>query len=127
MDNGIYEDETNEHVDNVTCFIKPGVVALGWTDDKNDPQYAFSSKAYKVLKSSTDARGRKIKVVKIKLPDSIYMNKKEADGIKVGRYEAKPRPEGSRLAASYINFYQGEKFVILPAFGVPEDNLLSKN
>lgn len=123
LDNGIYEDETNEHVDNVACFIKPGVVALGWTDDKNDPQYAFSSKAYKVLKSSTDARGRKIKVVKIKLPDPIYMNKKEADGIKVGRYEAKPRPEGSRLAASYINFYQGEKFVILPAFGVPEDKL----
>jgi len=123
LDNGIYEDETNEHVDNVACFIKPGVVALGWTDDKNDPQYAFSSKAYKVLKSSTDARGRKLKVIKIKLPDPIYMNKKEADGIKVGRYEAKPRPEGSRLAASYINFYQGEKFVILPAFGVPEDKL----
>ena len=51
------------------------------------------------------------------------MNKKEAKGIKTGRYDAKARPEGSRLAASYINFYQGEKFVILPAFGVPEDKL----
>ena len=51
------------------------------------------------------------------------MTKAEARGIKCGRYDAKPRPEGSRLAASYINFYQGEKFVILPAFGVPEDKL----
>ena len=25
---GIYNDETNEHVDNVACFLKPGVIAL---------------------------------------------------------------------------------------------------
>jgi len=61
--------------------------------------------------------------VKIKLPKPIYMSKKESKGITKGRYDAKPRPEGSRLAASYINFYQGEKFVVLPAFGVPEDKL----
>ena len=40
------------------------------------------------------------------------MSKTEAKGIKLGRYDAKARPEGSRLAASYINFYQGEKFVV---------------
>ncbi len=123
LDNGIFEDETNEHVDNIACFIKPGVVALSWTDDKNDPQYKFSYNAYKLLKNETDAMGRKIEVIKIKLPKPMYMSKKEADGIKIGRFDAKPRPEGSRLAASYINFYQGEKFVILPGFGVPEDKL----
>lgn len=123
LENGIYEDETNEHVDNMACFIKPGVVALAWTTDKKDPQYKFSSSAYKLLSNSTDAKGRKLKVVKVKLPKPLYMTKSEAKGIKVGRYDAKSRPEGSRLAASYINFYQGEKFVILPAFGVPEDKL----
>lgn len=123
LENGIYEDETNEHVDNVACFIKPGVVALAWTDDKNDPQYEFSSKAYKLLKSETDAMGRKLQVIKIKLPKPIYMSEKEASGIKASKYDAKARLTGSRLAASYINFYQGEKFVILPAFGVPEDKL----
>ncbi len=123
LENGIYEDETNEHVDNVACFIKPGVVALAWTDDKNDPQYEFSSKAYKLLKSETDAMGRKLQVIKIKLPKPIYMSKEEANGIKASKYDAKARLTGSRLAASYINFYQGEKFVILPAFGVPEDKL----
>ena len=51
------------------------------------------------------------------------MTKKEAKGIKNSRYDAKPREEGSRLAASYINFYQSDKFVILPAFGTPEDKL----
>lgn len=123
LENGIFEDETNEHVDNIACFIKPGVVALSWTDDKNDPQYKFSSEAYKLLKNEVDAAGRKIEVIKIKLPKPMYMNKDEAKGIKTSRFDAKPRPEGSRLAASYINFYQGDKFVILPGFGVPEDKL----
>ena len=126
LDNGIFEDETNEHVDNMACFIKPGVVALAWPTDRNDPQYKFSMSAYKTLSESEDAMGRKLEIVKIKLPKPLYMSKYEAKGIKVGRYDAKARPEGSRLAASYINFYQGEKFVILPAFGVPEDELAKK-
>ena len=126
LDNGIYEDETNEHVDNMACFIKPGVVALAWPTDKDDPQYKFSSSAYKVLHNCEDAQGRKLQVIKVKLPKPLYMSKKEAKGITVGRYDAKARPEGSRLAASYINFYQGEKFVILPAFGVPEDEAAKK-
>ena len=123
LENGIFEDETNEHVDNMACFIKPGVIALAWTQDKDDPQYKYSTAAYKLLLNSVDAQGRKFKIVKIKLPKPLYMTKAEAKGIKLGRYDAKARPEGSRLAASYINFYQGEKFVILPAFGTPEDKL----
>ena len=123
LENGIYQDETNEHVDNIACFIKPGVVALAWTCDKNDPQYKFSNEAYKVLKNSTDAKGRPIEVIKIKVPKPIYMSRLESKGIKQGTHDAKARNEGDRLAASYINFYQGEKFVILPAFGVPEDKL----
>ena len=39
---GIYQDETNEHVDNVCAFLRPGEVVLAWTDNKEDPQYALS-------------------------------------------------------------------------------------
>jgi hypothetical protein len=28
----------NGHVDNMACFIRPGVVAISWTEDKTDPQ-----------------------------------------------------------------------------------------
>ena len=121
LENGIYQDETNEHVDNIACFIRPGVVALAWTNDKDDPQYKFSSDAYKVLKNSRDAKGRELEIIKIKVPKPLYMSKDESKGIVSGTHDAKARHEGDRLAASYINFYQGEKFVILPAFGVPED------
>ena len=123
LENGIYQDETNEHVDNIACFIRPGVVALAWTNDKNDPQYKFSSEAYKVLKNEKDAKGRELEIIKIRVPKPMYMSKNDAKGIKEGTYAAKARLEGDRLAASYINFYQGEKFVILPGFGVPEDKL----
>ena len=39
---GIYQDETNEHVDNVAAFVGPAELVLAWTDDKSDPQYAMS-------------------------------------------------------------------------------------
>ena len=30
---GIYQDETNEHVDNVAAFVGPAELVLAWTDD----------------------------------------------------------------------------------------------
>ena len=39
---GIYNDETNEHVDNVCAFLRPGEVVLAWTDNQEDPQYELS-------------------------------------------------------------------------------------
>ena len=124
---GIYLDETNEHIDNMVAFIKPGVIALAWTKDKNDPQYAFCQATYKVLKKATDAQGRPFEIHKILVPSpALYMTKEESKGIVTGAYNAKPREDGGRLAASYINFYQGKDFVILPAFGVKEDALALK-
>jgi agmatine deiminase len=39
---GVINDETDGHVDNMACFLKPGVVALHWTDDPRDPQHEHS-------------------------------------------------------------------------------------
>lgn len=46
---GIYNDETNEHVDNICAFTRPGRVVLAWTDDKNDPQYEMSRRCEEYL------------------------------------------------------------------------------
>lgn len=37
---GIMGDDgvVNGHIDNFCCFVRPGVVLLAWTDDKDDPQ-----------------------------------------------------------------------------------------
>ena len=53
---GIFNDETNEHVDNVCAFVRPGEVVLAWTDEKEDPQYDLSMECLRVLESETDAR-----------------------------------------------------------------------
>ena len=68
---GIYNDETNEHVDNVCAFTAPGEVVLAWTDDETDPQYALSKASLDVLEAATDAKGRRIKVHKLPLPKPV--------------------------------------------------------
>jgi agmatine deiminase len=48
---GIYQDETDEHVDNMVSFVKPGEVVMAWTEDQNDPQYAYCQATYAALRS----------------------------------------------------------------------------
>ncbi|NPV85022.1 MAG: agmatine deiminase [Anaerolineae bacterium] len=117
---GVYNDETNGHVDNLCCFIRPGVIALTWTDDTNDPQYEISSDAYRRLATSTDAQGRKFEIHKIHQPGPIYLTKEESQG--VDEVEGTlPRQEGDRMAASYVNFYLANGAAIVPTFNLPTD------
>lgn len=118
---GIFEDETNGHVDNICCFLKPGVVLLAWCDDENDPQYERCVKDYEYLSSVTDSKGRSLTIIKMPLPKTMYMSKDEANQLTISS-NAISRLEGRRLAGSYVNFYMGEKFIILPQFGCDEDS-----
>jgi len=110
---GTFNDETDGHVDNICCYIRPGVVALHWCDDPEDPQYAISRQALDVLQSSTDARGRTLEVVKLPQPGPLYIQANEADGIDLSE-DSHPRTEGERMAGSYINFYIGNSVVVYP-------------
>ncbi len=118
---GIYQDETNEHVDNMISFIKPGEVVMAWTDDKKDPQYKFCQQTYKALAEASDAKGRKFIIHKLPLPKPLYLSSDEANELKINETTLDKREGGRRLAASYVNYYQGKDFVIMPAFGVKED------
>lgn len=80
---GLYNDETNGHVDNILHVVKPGEVVLTWCDDENDPQYEISREAYEYLKGQTDAKGREIKVHKLPMPGPLYMSADEAAGIDI--------------------------------------------
>ncbi|KAJ3687281.1 hypothetical protein LUZ61_016445 [Rhynchospora tenuis] len=114
---GLFGDEdTNGHVDNMCCFIKPGAVLLSWTDDPSDPQHERSLEALSILSGCTDAKGRKIEVVKIHVPGPLYMTEEEAQGL-VDKGHAVPRKAGTRLAASYVNFYIANGGIVAPKFG----------
>lgn len=117
LPNGIYNDETDGHVDNICAFIRPGEVVLAWTDDENDPQYALSKEDLDVLEAETDAKGRKIKVHKLPIPEKhVYIKEEDLRGYEFEEGEDE-REVGERLAASYVNFYFSNGAVILPAFG----------
>ena len=114
---GIYNDETNEHVDNVCAFIRPGEVVLAWTDKEDDPQYALSKASLDYLEQATDAKGRKIIVHKLPVPAvPVCITEDEVAGFDFVEGEDM-REAGERLAASYVNFYFSNDSVVLPAFG----------
>jgi agmatine deiminase len=110
---GVVEDETDGHVDNLCCFVRPAEVVLTWTDDRHDPQYEVSRDAYERLMSARDARGRRFTVHKLHQPGPLAMSKEEASGIDAAE-DTKPREAGMRLAASYVNFYVGTRRVVVP-------------
>jgi agmatine deiminase len=117
---GICPDETNEHVDNVFAFVQPGQAVLAWTDDQNSPQFELSAGCLEALQSQTDAHGRKIAVHKLPLPTPLLRTREDTEGIR-RRKGTYPRRIGESLAASYVNYYVCNGAVILPGFGVPED------
>lgn len=125
LKNGIYNDETNEHVDNICAFTAPGHVVLSWTDDESDPQYMMSKSCLDILESERDARGRKITVHKLPLPSPVYMDEEECDGLIY--FNGEPtRVLGERLAASYVNFYISNKHIVMPGFDDPMDSVAKK-
>jgi len=110
---GVYHDETDGHVDNICAYVRPAEVVLTWTDDRSDPQYEISRDAHERLMQARDARGRRFKVHKLHQPGPLEMTREEAEGVDVAE-GTQPREAGSRLAASYVNFYLGTKRVIVP-------------
>lgn len=114
---GIYMDETNEHVDNVCAFLRPGEVVLAWTDNMDDPQYSLSRQCLEYLEQERDAKGRKLTVHKLPIPEiPVCITEEELAGYAFEEGEDE-REAGERLAASYVNFYFSNEAVVMPVFG----------
>lgn len=125
LKSGIYNDETNEHIDNICAFTAPGEVVLAWTDDKSDPQYEMSRSCLDILENSTDATGRKIRVHKLPLPRPVCITEEECSGL--DDMDGEPtRVPNERLAASYVNFYVSNGSVICPQFNDENDKTALK-
>ena len=117
---GIVNDETGGHIDDLACFARPGVVCLTWTNRQRDPQYVTSLDAFERLQEARDARGRRLKVVRLPMPGPLYMRAGEAAGV-IAKEGSRPRMAGERLAATYVNFYIANGGIVMPLLDARTD------
>jgi len=117
---GIDPEETNGHVDDVACFVRPGVVLAGVTDDKDDWRYDLLQENLERLRQATDARGRALEVHTLPMPAIMEITAEEAWGIDTAQGSI-PRQAGDKTAASYLNFYICNGGVVMPVFGDAHD------
>lgn len=118
---GIDPEETNGHIDDVACFVKPGEVACIWTDDPDNHFYKECQAAYKTLSEATDAKGRKLKVHKLCMPKkpTLLQGAQDIDLVE----GTIPREDGDICIASYMNFLIVNGGVIVPQYGDENDKL----
>lgn len=103
LPHGLVDDETAGHVDNLACFVRPGVVLAVSTDDPAEPDHAGLAANLEILRAAEDAQGRRLEVLTLPLP------------------KRRDRGDGRRLALSYVNFYIANGGIVMPAFGDAAD------
>lgn len=118
---GIDPYETNGHIDDVACFVRPGEAACIWTDDPQNPFYKEARAAYRELSEAVDAKGRKLKVHKVTLTKKPVLLE-GADTIDSVPGSA-PRKDGELCIASYMNFLITNGGVIVPQYDDANDKL----
>jgi agmatine deiminase len=117
---GIDPAETNGHVDDVACFVKPGVVLAAVTDDKGDWRYELLHDNLRRLRETTDAKGRRLEIHTVLMPAIMEITADEAWGVDSAEGSI-PRKAGDKTAASYLNFLIVNGGVIMPVFDDPHD------
>lgn len=101
---GIVGDDTHGHVDDVARFVDPRTVVVALESDRGDVNYAPTQENYRRLKTMRDQSGRRLRAVALPLPAPLIF-------------------DGTRLPASYVNFYIANKVVIVPTFNDPADRI----
>lgn len=121
---GIDPEETNGHVDDVACFVRPGEIITIWTDDESDPFYDVCHETYEFLQKQTDAKGRKFRIHRLCMPKTPVRMTGEED---IDYVEGTPpREAGEICIASYMNFLIVNGGVVVPQYDDEYDSLAIK-
>jgi agmatine deiminase len=99
LGDGLLNDHTDGHVDNLARFAAPGVVVCPMAFGRGDPNADVYDAAAGALAGMTDAAGRRLRVARIPSPGWI-----EAGGV-------------GGVPASHMNFIIANQAVILPVYG----------
>ena len=99
LGDGLLNDHTDGHVDNLARFVAPGVAACPIAFGPKDPNAEVYDETAQALASMTDAVGRPIKVLRIPSPGLIL--------------DEDERP----VPASHMNFLIADGAVVVPTYG----------
>lgn len=93
-------DDTDGHVDNLARFVNPTTVVCAF--DENAEKTTDLNNNYQTLLAAKDQDENSLNVIRLPMPELVTT-------------------DSTRLPASYANFYIGNRTVLLPIFGVPND------
>ncbi|WP_292070384.1 agmatine deiminase family protein [Brevundimonas sp. UBA7534] len=99
LGDGLLNDHTDGHVDNLARFVAPGVVACPVAWGRKDPNAEVYDATARDLAAATDADGRPLKVLRIPSPGLVL--------------DEDERP----IPASHMNFLIANGAVIVPSYG----------
>lgn len=102
-----HEYGTDGHIDGIACFIAPGKLLFETSAEASGPGAATAAANLAALQGQTDATGRPIEITILTEAPSL---------------PRKGTRDGWGTARSYINFYIANGGVILPSFGIPQDD-----
>ena len=98
LDDGLANDHTDGHVDNLARFVAPGVVACPIAFGRADPNADLYDQTARQLSGYTTERGAPLQVVRVASP---------------GRIEDE---DGQAVPASHMNFLIANEAVIVPLY-----------
>jgi agmatine deiminase len=99
LDEGLTNDHTDGHIDNVARFVAPGRVVCQSPAGADDPNAAILDDVARQLAAATDAHGRKLDIVRIPGPGLLA------------------NVTGEASPASHMNFVIANGVVVVPVYG----------
>jgi agmatine deiminase len=103
LGDGVVGDDTDGHIDNLARFFGPDCVVTIVEQNRADPNHRPLADNRERLRDFRDGRGRALEVVELPVPEpDLY--------------------KGTRLPASYANFYIANELVLLPCYSGKNDD-----
>jgi agmatine deiminase len=106
LDEGLANDHTDGHIDNLARFVAPGRVLCQAPVGADDPNADVLDEIALTLAAMSDAQGRKLEVIRIPSP-----------GVVRGE-------DGDSIPASHMNFLIGNEAVVVPIYSDMGDDAL---
>lgn len=97
LGDGIVGDDTDGHVDDLTRFVAPNVIATVVEENERDENHAALRENLERLEEMTNLQGRRFEILQLPMPDPVVHQEQ-------------------RLPASYANFYIGNAAVLVPTY-----------